>query len=290
MSRYDDAPRGRDRSRSPARGSSGKSSGTALRWSEKGFGFIKPDDGGEDLFCHFSSIEDGNALREGDKVFFVKQFDERKGKERAEQVTGGCQEDKGGGGGFGGGGGSYGGGGGGGGRGGGPIDTAGKSTGIALRWNEKGFGFIKPDDGGEDLFCHFSSIEDGNALPMGGKVAFVKNFDERKGKERAEQVVGGIREERGGGGGGGYGGGGGGGYGGGGGSYGGGGGSYGGGGYGGGGYGGGGGGGDRYGGGGGDRYGGGGGGYGGGGGGYGGGGGDRYGGGGGGDRYGGFGR
>ena len=169
MSRsYDDEPRGggRDRSRSPARGGGGgKDTGTALRWNEKGFGFIKPDDGGEDLFCHFSSIEDGNALREGATVSFVKKYDERKGKDRAENVTGGISEERGGGGG-----GGFGGGGFGGGGGGGPIDTTGKSTGIALRWNEKGFGFIKPDDGGEDLFCHFSSIEDGNALPQGGKV------------------------------------------------------------------------------------------------------------------------
>jgi len=195
MSRYDDDSRGggRDRSRSPARGGGGKSSGQALRWNEKGFGFIKPDDGGEDVFCHFSSIEDGNMLREGDTVYFVKRYDDRKGKDRAENVTGGIQgDDRGGGGGFGGGGGGYGGGGG---RGGGPIDTTGKSTGIALRWNEKGFGFIKPDDGGEDLFCHFSSIEDGNALPQGGKVAFVKRYDETKGKDRAESVVGGIRED-----------------------------------------------------------------------------------------------
>jgi len=97
--RYDDY-RGdtRDRSRSPPRGGGGgggrggKATGTALRWNDKGFGFIKPDDGGEDLFCHFSAIEDGNCLVEGSPVQFVKSYDDRKGKERAEQVTGGTTD------------------------------------------------------------------------------------------------------------------------------------------------------------------------------------------------------
>ncbi len=81
----------RDRSRSPER--SGKSTGVAMRWNAKGFGFIKPDDGGEDLFCHFSSILDGKALREGDQVQFVKRYDERKGKDQAEDVTGGTSDE-----------------------------------------------------------------------------------------------------------------------------------------------------------------------------------------------------
>merc|ERR1719162_1748671 len=135
----EDQGRGRSRDREAG---AGKERGVALRWNmEKGFGFIKPDAGGEDLFCHFSCVEGGNALKEGTEVFYAKIFDERKGKDRAEQVSGPavCNEDRdagGGGGGFGGdrgGGGGYGGGGGGG--------SAGKERGVAQRWNgEKGFG------------------------------------------------------------------------------------------------------------------------------------------------------
>lgn len=62
-----------------------------VKWfnATKGFGFISREDGGDDVFVHFSAIQgDGyRELREGQKVTFDLEDDTRNGKgERAVNV------------------------------------------------------------------------------------------------------------------------------------------------------------------------------------------------------------
>ena len=65
------------------------SSGT-VKWfnSQKGFGFIQPDDGGKDVFVHISAVERAGlgTLNEGQKVSFDVVTDRKRGKSSAENL------------------------------------------------------------------------------------------------------------------------------------------------------------------------------------------------------------
>merc|ERR1712228_624485 len=79
-------------------------------FADKGFGFIEPADGGEQIFVHRKVNGDDRSayLEEGDEVEYEVEWDDRKGKYAASSCTGfKTGGDGGGGGGWGGGGGGW---------------------------------------------------------------------------------------------------------------------------------------------------------------------------------------
>ena len=175
-------------------------SGT-VKWfnTAKGFGFIQPDDGGQDVFVHVSALAQAglDALNEGDQVDYELEQDRRSGKLAATQlvVTAQGPPPPQRAGGFGGGDGSDRGGYGGGGFGGGGDrqrgEIAGSGSGVVKWFNPiKGFGFIKPEGGGQDVFVHISAVEQAglSGLDEGQTVAFDLEQDRRSGKTSATNI------------------------------------------------------------------------------------------------------
>ena len=65
------------------------STGT-VKWfnGQKGFGFIQPDGGGQDVFVHISAVERAGMsnLNEGQKLSYELTQDKRSGKTSADQL------------------------------------------------------------------------------------------------------------------------------------------------------------------------------------------------------------
>jgi CspA family cold shock protein len=61
-----------------------------VKWfnGTKGFGFIQPDDGGNDVFVHISAVERAGlrTLNEGQKITYELEQDKRSGKMSAGQL------------------------------------------------------------------------------------------------------------------------------------------------------------------------------------------------------------
>jgi len=62
-----------------------------VKWfnAQKGFGFIQPTDGGDDVFVHISAVERAGLsdLKEGQKLSFEKTRNAKTGKTSAENLT-----------------------------------------------------------------------------------------------------------------------------------------------------------------------------------------------------------
>jgi CspA family cold shock protein len=114
--------------------------GTVKRWdNQKGYGFIGPDiEGQADVFVHQSVlvIDGYRVLNEDERVEYELMVDDKTGKEKAARVMG---------------------------PGGAPLQGVwgGQEVfhGTVNGWRaDRGFGFIKPDTGGDDIFVHQSVI------------------------------------------------------------------------------------------------------------------------------------
>ena len=61
-----------------------------------------------------------------------------------------------------------------------------------VKWfnDQKGFGFIQPDDGGKDVFVHISAVERAGmrGLNEGQKVSYDLVADRRTGKSSADNL------------------------------------------------------------------------------------------------------
>ena len=61
-----------------------------VKWfnATKGFGFIQPDEGGQDVFVHISAVERAGLreLRDGQKIAYELVQDKRSGRNSAYQL------------------------------------------------------------------------------------------------------------------------------------------------------------------------------------------------------------
>ncbi|GMA23194.1 cold-shock protein CspA [Luteimicrobium album] len=137
--------------------------GTVSWWDDvKGFGFVVPDSGGGDVFVHVSALAGGlTELAEGERVTFDVVDGDRGPNARDVRLVRGDRggyagRERG--------------------RPGRPAPSGkpvrgGEGT-VARYDADRGFGFIAPDAGGDDLFVHVSVVRGDEVLEEGDRVRF----------------------------------------------------------------------------------------------------------------------
>ncbi|WP_433798617.1 cold-shock protein [Actinomycetospora sp. CA-084318] len=172
-------PLGADAGPPAAAGTSDGADGTVAWYDEdKGFGFITPDSGGADVFVHVRSLDEGLTwLAEGDRVAFETAEGDRGPQARNVGLVRGAEPPA------------------------APKKPAPavKPTskvparggeGVVARYDaERGFGFITPDAGGDDLFLHVSVIVGSESLEKGDRVRYkVRQSDRGPQADRVERL------------------------------------------------------------------------------------------------------
>jgi CspA family cold shock protein len=59
---------------------------------------------------------------------------------------------------------------------------------IKMFNEDKGFGFIKPNDGSNDIFFHVTALKEGDDVTVGKIVSFEMGVDQKSGKPKAVSV------------------------------------------------------------------------------------------------------
>jgi len=153
--------------------------GTVSWYDEgKGFGFVTPDAGGEDVFVHVRALAEGLTwLAEGDRVTYEVVQGDRGPQARDLHLVHGADDA--------------------------PAPSAAAPAaprtddvparageGVVARYDtERGFGFITPDAGGADLFVHISVLGGAEPLEKGERVRYaVRQSDRGPQADRVERV------------------------------------------------------------------------------------------------------
>ena len=65
-----------------------------------------------------------------------------------------------------------------------------KIKGVLKTWKaDRGFGFIKPDAGGQDIFIHISSLKNVDRRPVRGDVIYYQIAKDNQGKYKASNAT-----------------------------------------------------------------------------------------------------
>ncbi|MEU4803734.1 cold-shock protein [Actinosynnema sp. NPDC023587] len=165
-----------------AAGISDGADGTVAWYDEdKGFGFINPDSGAGDIFVHAQALAEGLTwLAEGDRVAYevargdkgpqardvhlVRSAEPRTAPQRSAPAAaaGPAARD---------------------------VPVRGGEGVVARYDGDRGFGFITPDAGGDDLFAHVSVIMGSEPLQKGDRVRYaVRQSDRGPQADRIERL------------------------------------------------------------------------------------------------------